>query len=264
MITSTTTDTSLDTTTATSLGQQIVRHVTRNNNSSGVNPGRRHVTRTSSATSESEDEAAIVASRQDDIKRRVRERHRAVGLRAYGSGGGGRSSPDGDDVAVKGGDLIARASNDLVRNLSLLSSSVDQTTTTTNDEGDDATTLVDAPSNVDSLDVDGFEATSLEERARKTWKSGEAGALDNLMLSNVCALSVRLCAIADGLTGKIALLHARSAPYDPSKSQVPLLQQTSSQEMATLVNNLRHVESQLLRADRILDPGHKLRDIMHD
>ena len=74
----------------------------------------------------------------------------------------------------------------------------------------------------------------------------------------------RLCAIADGLAGKVSLLHGGSAPYDITKSKIPLLQQTSSQEMATIVNNLRHVEMQLLRADELLDPSHKLRELLHE
>ena len=74
----------------------------------------------------------------------------------------------------------------------------------------------------------------------------------------------RLCAIADGLAGKVSLLHGGSAPYDISKSKIPLLQQTSSQEMATIVNNLRHVEMQLLRADELLDPTQKLRELMRE
>jgi len=190
-----------------------------------VHPGRKVA---ASVTSESETE-------DQDVKMYGR-RHQVV--RSF------RSPPDGEM-----GDQIAKMSHDVALNLSLLSNK-------TRDE--------DEPSNIDSLDQDSEIEDEDESGRRKTWDYSQSTALDNLMLSNVCALSVRLCAIADGLTGKIALLHSRSAPYNPSKSHVPLLQQTSSQEMATLVNNLRHVESQLIRADKILDPPPKLQSLLRD
>ena len=159
-------------------------------------------------------------------------------------------------------DQIAKMSNDLVANLSLLSNlPLDEDTT----NSETTTVILNPPSHLDSLDAESVvdqpalvDCTNDRVLGRKTWDRSPE--LDTLMLSNVVALSVRLCAIADGLSSKIALYHNRSAPYDAGLSQVPLLQQTSSQEMATLVNNLRHVESQLQRADRILGPSYKLRD----
>ena len=159
-------------------------------------------------------------------------------------------------------DQIAKMSNDLAANLSLLSNLPLDEDTTTNSET--TTVILNPPSQLDSLDAESVADHPVDctnDRVtgnRKTWDRSPE--LDALMLSNVVALSVRLCAIADGLSSKIALYHNRSAPYEGGLSQVPLLQQTSSQEMATLVNNLRHVESQLQRADRILGPAYKIRD----
>ena len=99
--------------------------------------------------------------------------------------------------------------------------------------------------------------------ARRTWNSGTS-ALDNLVLSNVCALSSRLAVLADSVAAKIAVLHSGAPPVDLSKSQVPLLRQTSTEEMASIVSNLRKVEMQLLRADEIIDPEKKLLDLVRD
>ena len=139
---------------------------------------------------------------------------------------------------------IAQMSSDFVRDLGLLSGKtlVDESLDTALTASDQSTLQQAPPSNVDSLDTNvstdnnSFPArdglllddedfvSSDRVPPRKTWNSRANGnALDGLMLSNVCALSSRLCAIADGLTGKIALLHARSAAYDTNQSQIPML-----------------------------------------
>jgi len=168
-------------------------------------------------------------------------------------------------------DEIARVSHDLARNLRLLSSKeVDDVTVTSSTltsslvGPSEADSLERTPLTVESPPTASLTTARMDKGARKTWEPcAGVAALDSLMLSNVCALSARLCAVADSLTGKLAILHGGSAPYDLSRSQVPLLQQTGTQEMATIVNNLRHVEMQLLRADEIVDPSQKLKELLN-
>ena len=154
---------------------------------------------------------------------------------------------------------IARVSQSLARDLKLLTSrTLDDSTLTASEDLTTVNSNV-SPSENDSLEQNVIQISSppASER-RKTWNSDRT-ALDGLMLSNVCALSSRLCTVADCVVEKIAVLHRCAPAVDLSKSKVPLLQQTASQEMATIVNNLRRVEMQLLRADEIIDPEQKMK-----
>ena len=154
---------------------------------------------------------------------------------------------------------IARVSHLLARDIRLLTSKTLEDTTTS---GDFTTGSTVTPSENDSLESPAIQVESPPAR-RRTWNHGQT-ALDGLMLSNVCALSTRLSAVADAVVGKIAVMHGGAPSVDISRSQVPLLQQTASQEMAVIVNNLRRVEMQLLRADEIIDPDQKLQNLIRD
>jgi len=156
---------------------------------------------------------------------------------------------------------IARVSHLLARDIRMLTSKTLEDTTTTTTSADFSTIT---PSEHDSLEPIAIQVESPPSpERRRTWNQGRT-ALDSLMLSNVCALSTRLSAVADTVVGKIAIMHGGTPSVDLSKSQVPLLQQTASQEMAVIVNNLRRVEMQLLRADEIIDPDQKLKNLIHD
>ena len=157
---------------------------------------------------------------------------------------------------------IARVSHLLARDMRLLTSRTLEDTTTSSGDFANMSSSV-SPSEHDSLEPTIQVDSPPAPARRRTWNHGRS-ALDSLMLSNVCALSTRLSAVADTVVGKIAVMRGGAPNVDISKSQVPLLQQTASQEMAVIVNNLRRVEMQLLRADEIIDPDRKLQDLIHD
>lgn len=167
-----------------------------------------------------------------------------------------RSPPDGEMSHE-----IARASYNLARDISLLTSKTLQDSITSSEDVTSHSMLSTiTPSDKDSLEHNAVVVESPPAATRRTWNSGTS-ALDNLMLSNVCALSSRLTTVADSVVAKIEILHSGTPSVDLSKSKVPLLQQTASQEMAAIVNNLRKVEMQLLRADEIIDPEKKLQNL---
>ena len=155
---------------------------------------------------------------------------------------------------------IARVSHQLAQDIRLLTSKTIDDATTTTDQLTSRSTIT--PSENDSLEPRAIlvDSPPSPER-RRTWNSGRT-ALDSLMLSNVCALSSRLRSLSDNVVGKIAVMHGGAPAVDLSQSQVPLLQQTASQEMALIVNNLRRVEMQLLRADEIVDPDKKFQNLI--
>lgn len=109
-----------------------------------------------------------------------------------------------------------------------------------------------------------FIASSTSQSpSRRTWTVGSEP-LDNLMLSNMCSLSERLCTIANKVSKKVKILHIPLHHDPPIKnglseaSHVPVLQQTSTEEMALLANNLRYLESQLINIDYLVDPNRNL------
>lgn len=114
------------------------------------------------------------------------------------------------------------------------------------------------------LTVNSMAATKPQ---RRTWIVGSEP-LDNLMLSNAVSLSNKICHSINLLSEKFRSSHQSKygdhsqlckyeefteKRFSSNSSDVPLLQQTSTEEMAELVNNLRHIECVVKHMDSYIN-----------